>query len=391
MRSHPSISCAILVGGQSRRFGRDKALAVLDGETLIGRAVRRLAEVSDDVMIVGNRLDRFVGVPARLVHDEIQGLGVLAGIYTSLRSARHAQVFVCACDMPFLNPRLVQLMASLADGYDVVIPQPGGVPEPTHAIYSRSALPAIERLIQKGGACPLDFLPDVRIRLLGQDDIELIDPQGQSLFNINREQEWAQVRAILAQGETVRRISEEKREVTQMGTVPVVSVVGKSNVGKTTLIEKLLPELKRRGYRVATVKHDAHQFELDQPGKDTWRHAQAGSDCVVIASRDKMATIERLENELSLDEIIARLPPVDIVLTEGYKRQGKPKIEVSRREMGSQLLCTSDQLICLATDQPFSLGVPEFDINDAAGIVTLLEELYLQPNGALKLTVPAFA
>ena len=120
-----------------------------------------------------------------------------------------------------------------------------------------------------------------------------------------------------------------------MNAVPVISVVGKTNVGKTTLLEKLLPELKRRGYRVATIKHDAHRFELDTPGKDTWRHAQAGSDCVVISSAEKLAMIQKVEGELTLDDIVARLPPVDIVLTEGYKRQDKPKIEVSRREMGA--------------------------------------------------------
>ena len=158
---------------------------------------------------------------------------------------------------------------------------------------------------------------------------------------------------------------------------PVVSVVGKSNVGKTTLMVRLIAELKRRGYRVATVKHDVHGFDVDTPGKDSWKHAQAGSDCVVIASPQKLAMVRNLERELTIDEIVATLPEVDIVLTEGYKRGDKPKIEVSRKEKGEQLLCTADELIAIATDQPYDIPVPQFDLDDAVGLVDRLEEMYL--------------
>lgn len=160
--------------------------------------------------------------------------------------------------------------------------------------------------------------------------------------------------------------------------VPVVSIVGKSDVGKTTVLEKVVRELKRRGYRVATIKHHVHWFEIDQPGKDTWRHAQAGSDVVVIAAPNRMAIIERLERELTIDEIAARIDHVDIIITEGYKRGDKPKIEVSRAEKGRELLCTADELIALVTDQPFPemSNVPQFDLDDAAGIVNLLEGMF---------------
>ncbi len=163
-----------------------------------------------------------------------------------------------------------------------------------------------------------------------------------------------------------------------MRTPPVVSIVGKSNVGKTTLVEKVIRELKRRGYRVATIKHDVHGFDIDTPGKDSWRHGQAGSDCVVIASPSKVAMIQKVERELTLDEILTMLPDVDIVLTEGYKRGDKPKIEVSRREMGQQLLCKVDELIAIATDQAHDLPVVQFGLDDAAGLVDYLERLYLR-------------
>ena len=163
-----------------------------------------------------------------------------------------------------------------------------------------------------------------------------------------------------------------------MQTIPVLSIVGKSDAGKTTLLEKLIRELKTRGYRVATVKHDAHSFEIDHPGKDTWRHAQAGSDHVVIASPNRIAHIQRLERELTLAEIVATITDADIVLTEGYKRGPAPKIEVSRAEKGPKLLCAREELVALATDQPFDMDVPQFDLDDAAGLVDLIEQRFLK-------------
>nr|MDA8216511.1 molybdopterin-guanine dinucleotide biosynthesis protein B [Dehalococcoidales bacterium] len=162
--------------------------------------------------------------------------------------------------------------------------------------------------------------------------------------------------------------------------IPIVSFVGKSNVGKTTFLEKVVAELKRRGYRVATIKHHGHDFEIDQPGKDTWRLAQAGSDAVVISSPAKVALVGRTDHDLTPDEIEATLlHDVDIVITEGYKRGDKPKIEVSRREKGSELLCSEEELLAIASDQSFPLNVPQFDLNDAAGVVDLLVEKVIIP------------
>ncbi|HIP95941.1 MAG TPA: molybdopterin-guanine dinucleotide biosynthesis protein B [Anaerolineae bacterium] len=163
--------------------------------------------------------------------------------------------------------------------------------------------------------------------------------------------------------------------------IPVVCIVGESGVGKTTFLEKLIAELKRRGYRVGTIKHHIHDFEVDRPGKDSWRHARAGSDVVVIASPYKLSLIERLEREPTLDEVAARITGVDIILAEGYKHSDKPKIEVFRREMGGALLSTPDELVALVTDQPVDLNVPQFDPDDAVGAASLLEARFLLGTG----------
>lgn len=111
---------------------------------------------------------------------------------------------------------------------------------------------------------------------------------------------------------------------------PVISIVSKKRSGKTTLLEKLIPELKRRGYRVGTVKHDTHGFDIDHEGKDTWRHKQAGAEAVVISSPWKISVIKDVAEEAGLGQIVAtQLSDMDIVLTEGYKSAGMPQVEVS--------------------------------------------------------------
>lgn len=159
---------------------------------------------------------------------------------------------------------------------------------------------------------------------------------------------------------------------------PVVSVVGRSGVGKTTALEKIISEVKRRGYRVGTIKHDTHGFDVDRPGKDSWRHARAGSDSVVISGPRRMALIRELEQEMLLDEILPLMGDVDLVMTEGYKRGDRPKIEVTRQERGTELLCQAKELVGIMSDHLVDMPVPQFALDDAAGVVDLLEQLYLQ-------------
>lgn len=131
--------------------------------------------------------------------------------------------------------------------------------------------------------------------------------------------------------------------------IPIVSIVGKSNSGKTTLIENLIPNLKKMGYKVGTIKHDAHKFDIDHKGKDTWRMARAGANTVVITSMEKMAMIKYIDCEKNLDEITEWLfPDVDIVITEGYKSMDKPKIEVIRFD--NPITATDNNLIALVNN-----------------------------------------
>ena len=157
--------------------------------------------------------------------------------------------------------------------------------------------------------------------------------------------------------------------------IPIICFVGKSNSGKTTFLEKLLPELIARGYRVGVVKHDIHGFELDQPGKDTYRLRQAGAWRVALSSPQQFAVIGRVEGELPLEQVTERyLGDVDIVLAEGYKRSHLPKVEVCRAERSRELLCAPDELLAVVSDLRFDLPCPQFGLDDAAGVAGLLEE-----------------
>ena len=165
--------------------------------------------------------------------------------------------------------------------------------------------------------------------------------------------------------------------------VPVVSIVGKSNSGKTTLIEKMISELVRRGYRVATIKHNRHGFEIDHEGKDSWRHKQAGARTTVMASPLRVAVVEDVDRDLDIGELVDRyIRNADIVLSEGFKKNPFPKIEVNRSQMNQALLCSpADNLLAVCSDRPLTAGVPCLDINDIDGLVDIVERRFLKVKG----------
>ena len=163
--------------------------------------------------------------------------------------------------------------------------------------------------------------------------------------------------------------------------IPLVSVVGTSDSGKTFLVEKLVSGLTAKGYRIATVKHDVHGFDIDREGKDSWRHKQAGASTVVLSSPDKIAVIKDLTEEQTLEEIRRSwVRDADLILTEGYKRSHYPKIEASLFKNAGELLCTNkeDKLIAVVSNEPFSLDVPVFRDSEIEQLVDWLEERYLK-------------
>lgn len=164
--------------------------------------------------------------------------------------------------------------------------------------------------------------------------------------------------------------------------IPILSVVGRSHSGKTTLLEKLVRELTRRGVRVGTVKHHTHgPVTVDVPGKDSWRHKQAGAVAVVLASQTTACLVRDTAGQLSLDAIAHRyLDGVDLVLTEGFRSAGAPKIEVNRAALGIPPLCgPDDDLVAMVSDRETGLPVPHFGLEDILPLADYLESRFLRP------------
>jgi molybdopterin-guanine dinucleotide biosynthesis protein MobB len=158
---------------------------------------------------------------------------------------------------------------------------------------------------------------------------------------------------------------------------PIVSIVGQSESGKTTLIEKLIPLLTERGYRIGTIKHTHHAVDIDRSGKDSARHRTAGAETVMLASPGRIAMFKATASE-TLDGLIRYFEDVDLLITEGYKRENKPKIEVLRAAVGSELLCRDDPgLVAVATDADLDVHVPVFRLDDPAAIAEFIEQRFL--------------
>ena len=152
-------------------------------------------------------------------------------------------------------------------------------------------------------------------------------------------------------------------------------IVGWKNAGKTGLMERLVAEICGRGFSVSTVKHAHHVFDVDQPGKDSYRHRTAGATEVLLASRKRYALMHELrdEDEPELEALLAKLAPVDLVLIEGYKRDAHPKVEAFRAETKNPLIATDDPTIkASASDTPMEIDRPVFDLNDTVAIADFI-------------------
>lgn len=152
-------------------------------------------------------------------------------------------------------------------------------------------------------------------------------------------------------------------------------ITGWKNAGKTGLMERLVTEITRRGITVSTIKHAHHSFDVDHPGKDSYRHRAAGASEVLLASRTRVALMQELCDapEPTLAELLARLNPVDLILIEGYKRDTHPKIEAYRAETGNPLIAPDDPNIhAVASDVPLAFDRPVFDLDDTAAIADFI-------------------
>jgi molybdopterin-guanine dinucleotide biosynthesis protein A len=187
----------VLVGGQSLRFGRNKALEFFQGERLIDRQVRQVQTLFPEVLVITNKVEDYLHLEVTILRDVIPELGPLGGIYTGLLFARGQSVFVTACDMPFVQPAVVKHMMQRATEYDVVVPQKKEGLEPLHAIYSARCLPHIKNMLNQGNLQVISFFPSVKVYRLNQQELRQLDPQELSFYNINTPHDMDKARKIL--------------------------------------------------------------------------------------------------------------------------------------------------------------------------------------------------
>ena len=167
--------------------------------------------------------------------------------------------------------------------------------------------------------------------------------------------------------------------------IPLISIVGTSKSGKTTFIEKLIPLLKGKGLRVATIKHHHSDFEIDREGKDTYRHKMAGSSTVILSSPRKIALVKDVEKEVSLGDIVSRyINDVDLIITEGYKKEETLKIEIFQEAKRVSPLCLNDKtIVAVVTDNHIDRDIPQFSFSDVQGVAEFIHVLLGLGNKAL--------
>jgi len=189
----------VLCGGKSLRLGRDKALERLGAQSLIERVIDRLSPLGTEIILVtaGEHQSSLPDLKVKRVPDVYPGKGALVGVYSGLRAASTFYSLVVACDMPFLNIALLRHLMELSPGFDIVIPKLEGKLEPLHAVYSKGCLGPIEDMLGEDWLKVTDLPDRVRARYVGDDEIEMFDPERNSFLNVNSESDLQRAKVLL--------------------------------------------------------------------------------------------------------------------------------------------------------------------------------------------------
>lgn len=186
----PDITGVILIGGKSRRMGRDKAFLPWDGAPLLEKVLRIFRDNFATVLLVGSKDERYAGYGLELVPDIYPG-SALGGLYSGLYHAKDGHIFVASCDMPFPSGELLRHLCSLKEGFDCVVPETALALEPLFAVYAKSSLPAMLKLLESGNLRIYDLYPVLRTRYVGVHELAPFAQGGRSLLNVNTPEEFA--------------------------------------------------------------------------------------------------------------------------------------------------------------------------------------------------------
>jgi molybdopterin-guanine dinucleotide biosynthesis protein A len=198
--NHPSmnqcrhdITGVILVGGKSRRMGRDKAFLQIAGRTLFEGVLVIFKESFDRLVLAGDRAERFAGYGLPVLPDIYPG-SALGGLYTALYHAETEYIFVSSCDLPFPNREMLLFLCSLRDGFDAVVPSTAHGFEPLFALYAKSCLGPMKELLESGNFCAYAYYPQIRVRYVHDEEIAYLNRDGRSFVNVNTPEEFEKIR-----------------------------------------------------------------------------------------------------------------------------------------------------------------------------------------------------
>jgi molybdopterin-guanine dinucleotide biosynthesis protein MobB len=356
----PSVSAVILAGGKSERMGVNKArLPWRDGRTLLERMAGCLKHLDEVLLSVGAEEQKYENLSLPVVVDRYPDRGPMGGIYSALLACRSNWLLAVSCDLPLFERELADYLIShlrsgVSDECNIVltVTRDGRV-HPLCGLYSKRVLDTLGGLLALGNYRMMDAARETGFLPVSLEGTPFAD---EMLANVNTFREYA----LLFAGRDVRRPL-------------VVAVCGLKKSGKTTLLEKLIPVLVRRGLRVAIIKHDAHDFTPDVPGTDSFRLRAAGALGTAIYSVDRGMVVKDAQGA-TVEQMAEHFPEADLILLEGGKTSPYPKIEIARK--GSSVpISDPTTLLALCTDGDFQVkGVPSFLPGDYERLAALVME-----------------
>lgn len=341
------ISIGILAGGKSSRFGKNKVLAKFGNKTFLDIIVKELIGFNETIISVDS-YEKYKEFPYTFIEDENKNIGPIEGIRQILMNSKTLYTFICAADMPHIKREAVEYLAEfISSDYDCYIMSSSDGIHPLCGIYSKKALVVLEESIKMGNYKVIDTLNKLRTKYI---KIENSCFSNGILKNVNTLEDYNRLRHPF-----------------------IFCVSGVKNSGKTTLIIELVKEFKKKFSKIAVIKHDGHDFEIDNDGTDTGKFLKLGLSEVFIFSRTKYAGIIQKEN-ISIEEIIGKIGNVEMIIIEGMKYSKYPKIEIIRNGISNSPVCSSGNLIAIASDlENISINntkiIPLSDINKIADTI----------------------
>jgi len=344
------LSAAVLAGGKgSRMHGNNKAFLRYGNQSFIENILEQFEGI-EQVMISVNDTQAYEKLEFSLVKDKFSDIGPMGGLYSCLEVCRNDYLFVCAVDMPLLDGQIVHYMSEfISSDYDCYVIKTGKKVHPLCAIYHKRVFGVVSELITSGNYKMMNLLKHLKVKYV---PLEYSCFDESVVSNINDKLDYAKIRSA-----------------------PVICISGVKNSGKTTLITKIIKQLTFEGYRIGTIKHDGHDFEIDNMNTDTLKHRMAGSIATIIYSDSKWALMKQDEN-VDIKILLNYMNDVDLVIVEGLKHSNYPKIEVVRAVNGLKLVCDKKYLLAVASDYDFEVDedIRFFDIDDVDSIVGLIKD-----------------